>query len=123
MASAGAEVPPELVATSLAEYLRAWWRRVRGGDSGVLPVVLALVAVAVAFQILNAKFLSAQNLVNLLEQAAVYMVLAMGEIFVLILGEIDLSVGLVMGVSSVVVAGLVQPIPGWRWWLATGAGL
>jgi D-xylose transport system permease protein len=118
-----AEVPAELIADSLGEYLRARWLRVRSGDSGVLPVVLAIVAVAVAFQILNSKFLSAQNLVNLIEQSTVYMVLAIGEIFVLLLAEIDLSVGLVMGVSAVVVAQLVQPSPGWPWWAAILAAL
>jgi D-xylose transport system permease protein len=114
-----AEVPPQLLANSLPQYLRAWWLRVRGGDSGVLPVLAGIVAVAVAFQILNSKFLSAQNLVNLIEQSTVYMVLAIGEIFVLLLGEIDLSVGLVMGVSAVVVAEFVQPTgPEWAWWAA-----
>ena len=116
---AAADVPPELLAQSLGQYLRAWWLRVRGGDSGVLPVVLAIVVVAVSFQIANSKFLSPQNLVNLFEQSTVYMVLAMAEIFALLLGEIDLSVGLVMGLSSVVVAELVQPsgadLP---WWAA-----
>src|SRR5258708_8518094 len=106
---AAADVPAELTAQSLGQYFRASWLRVRGGDSGVLPVVLGLVAVAVAFQILNSKFLSAQNLVNLFEQSTVYMLLAIAEIFALLLGEIDLSVGLVMGLGSVVVAELVQP--------------
>ncbi|HYK28739.1 MAG TPA: hypothetical protein VEV61_12305, partial [Streptosporangiaceae bacterium] len=58
---AAAEVPPELLAQSLGQYLRAWWLRVRSGDSGVLPVVLAIVVVAVAFQIANSKFLSPLN--------------------------------------------------------------
>jgi D-xylose transport system permease protein len=116
---AAAEVPPELVAQSLGQYLRAWWLRVRGGDSGVLPVILGLVVVAVAFQVQNSKFLSAQNLVNLFEQSTVYMLLAMAEIFALLLGEIDLSVGLVMGLGSVVVAELVQPGgANWPWWAA-----
>jgi D-xylose transport system permease protein len=114
-----AEVPPELLAQSLGQYLRAWWLRVRGGDSGVLPVVLAIVVVAVSFQVANPKFLSPQNLVNLFEQSTVYMVLAMAEIFALLLGEIDLSVGLVMALGSVVVAELVQPnAPGFPWWAA-----
>jgi D-xylose transport system permease protein len=116
---AAAEIPAELLAQSLGQYLRASWRRVRGGDSGVLPVVLAIVVVAVSFQIANSKFLSSQNLVNLFEQSTVYMVLAIAEIFALLLGEIDLSVGLVMALSSVVVAELVQPTGlDWPWWAA-----
>ena len=113
------EVPPEILAQSLGEYLRGWWARVKNGDSGVLPVVLAIVVVAVTFQIANAKFLSPENLVNLLEQSTVFMVLAMAEIFALLLGEIDLSVGLVMGLGAVVVCELVQPPPSglnWPWW-------
>jgi D-xylose transport system permease protein len=117
--AAAADVPPELLAQSLGQYLRAWWVRVRSGDSGVLPVVLAIVVVAVSFQIANPAFLSAQNLVNLFEQSSIYMLLAMAEIFALLLGEIDLSVGLVMGLGSVVVAELVQPTGlNWPWWAA-----
>ena len=117
--AAVAEVPPELLAQSLGQYLRAWWLRVRGGDSGILPVVLAIVVVAVSFQVANPKFLSPQNLVNLFEQSSIYMLLAMAEIFALLLGEIDLSVGLVMGLGSVVVAELVQPTGlNWPWWAA-----
>ena len=116
---AAADVPAELVAQSLGEYLRASWARVRGGDSGVLPVVLALVVVAISFQIANSKFLSAQNLVNLFEQSTIYMLLAIAEIFALLLGEIDLSVGLVMALGSVVVAELVQPAgANLPWWAA-----
>src|SRR5215471_12256342 len=122
--AAAAEVPPELLAQSLGQYLRAWWVRVRGGDSGILPVVLAIVVVAISFQIANPKFLSPLNLVNLLEQSTIYMVLAMAEIFALLLGEIDLSVGLVMAFGSVVVAELVQPTgANWPWWLAIIAAL
>jgi D-xylose transport system permease protein len=119
-----ADIPPELVAQSLSQYFRASWARVRGGNSGVLPVVLGLVVVAIGFQIANSKFLSAQNLVNLFEQSTVYMLLAIAEIFALLLGEIDLSVGLVMGLGSVVVAELVQPTgANWPWWAAIIATL
>jgi len=121
---AAADVPPELLAQSLGQYFRAWWARVRGGDSGVLPVVLGIVVVAISFQIANSTFLSSQNLVNLFEQSTVYMLLAIGEIFALLLGEIDLSVGLVMGLSSVMVAELVQPDKAnFPWWLAIIATL
>jgi D-xylose transport system permease protein len=121
---AEADVPPELLAQSLGEYIRAWWQRVRSGNSGVLPVVMAIVVVAISFEITNSKFLSPQNLVNLFEQSTVYMVLAMAEIFVLLLAEVDLSVGLVMVLGSVVVAELVQPSgANWPWWAAIIAGL
>ena len=118
-AASAAELPPEILAQSLGQYLRAWGQRVRGGESGVLPVLLGIIVVAVAFQIANGKFLSPQNLVNLFEQSTIYMLLAMAEIFALLLGEIDLSVGLVMGLGAVLVAEEVQPAGlGWPWWLA-----
>jgi D-xylose transport system permease protein len=124
--STALDIPPGIMAQSLGEYLRGWFARVKNGDSGVLPVVLAIAVVAVTFQIGNRQFLSAENLVNLLEQSAVFMVLAMAEIFALLLGEIDLSVGLVMGLGAVVVCELVQPSPGglnFPWWLAIIAAL
>jgi D-xylose transport system permease protein len=121
---AAADIPPELLAQSLGQYLRAWWLRVRSGNSGVLPVVLAIVVVAVGFQVANSQFLSALNLVNLFKQSTVYMVLAMAEIFALLLAEIDLSVGLVMVLGSVMVAELVQPNgANWPWWAAIIAAL
>ena len=87
-------------------------------------MVLAIVVVAISFQVANSQFLSALNLVNLFKQSTVYMVLAMAEIFALLLGEIDLSVGLVMAFGSVMVAQLVQPTgPGWPWWAAIIAAL
>ena len=132
--AAVAEVPPEILAQTLGQYLRGWLQRIRSGDSGVLPVVLGIVVVAIAFQIANSTFLSPQNLVNLFRQSTIYMLLAMAEIFALLLGEIDLSVGLVMALGAVVVAELVQPPPasncvvtvsntcpggpGFPWWLA-----
>src|SRR5712691_8576113 len=111
-------VAPELVAGSLGEYLRVWVARVRGGESGVLPVVGGLVLVSILFQTLNSHFLTAGNLVNLLVQGAVYMLLAMGEVFALLLGEIDLSIGFVAGIGGIVVAELVKPSVGWPWWAA-----
>src|SRR5262245_32740427 len=121
---AAAQVPPELLAQSLGQYLQAWWLRVRSGNSGVLPVVLGMVVVAVSFEIADHKFLSALNLVNRFEPSTVYMVLAMAGIFALLLGEIDLSVGLVMAFGSVVVAELVQPTGAdWPWWAAIIAAL
>jgi D-xylose transport system permease protein len=118
-------IPPAIVAQSLSQYVRAWSARVRGGDAGVLPVAIALVAVAIVFTIVspNHVFLSASNLVNLFDQSAVFIVLAMGEGFVLLLGEIDLSIGYVAAIGGIVAAQLVQPDPNWPWWAAIIAAL
>jgi D-xylose transport system permease protein len=116
-------VAPEIMATSLGEYLRAWVARVRGGDSGALPVLVGMVIIAAIFEVANTQFLSAGNLVNLLVQGAVFMLLAMGEVFVLLLGEIDLSIGFVSGIGGIVAAELVQRSTGWPWWAAIIAAL
>ncbi len=114
---------PELVANSLGEYVKGWFVRVRGGESGVLPVVGGLILISILFQSLNDKFLTAGNLVNLLVQGAVYMLMAMGAVYVLLLGEIDLSIGYVGGVGGVVMAELVKQSTGWPWWAAIAIGL
>ena len=122
--AAAVEVPPEILAQSLGDYFRVWLTRIRSGDSGVLPVILGLIIITVIFQILNPVFLSAGNLVNLFQQSAVFMVLAMGEIFVLLLGEIDLSIGYAGAVGAAVTVQLVQPATTrWPWWAAILAGL
>ena len=120
------EVPPELVAQSLGEWLRAWLTRIRSGESGVLPVILALLLITIVFEAIspNHVFLSAGNVVNLFQQSAVFMVLAMGEIFVILLGEIDLSIAYAGGVGAAITVQLVQPgTAKWPWWGAIIAGL
>ena len=115
------ELPPSIVAQSLGEYIRAWGARIRAGESGVLPVVVGMVAIVVVFQIIspNHVFLSAGNIVNLFQQSAVFIVLGMAEIFVLLLGEIDLSAGYVGACGAVIAVQLVQPATTrWPWWLA-----
>jgi D-xylose transport system permease protein len=119
-------VPPEIVAGSLGEWARAWLARLRAGQSGVLPVVLGLVIISIVFTAISPShlFLSAGNLVNLFQQSAVFMVLAMAEIFVLLLGEIDLSTGFMAGVGGVVSVQLVQPVTTkWPWWGAIAAAV
>src|SRR6202521_6406505 len=124
--AAAAELPPELVAQTFGQYARAYVARVRSGQSGVLPVVAGLVAIMVVFEVIspNHVFLSAGNLVNLFQQSAVFMVLAMAETFALLLGEIDLSVGFVGACGAVIAVQLVQPATTkWPWWAAILAGL
>lgn len=113
-----AEVPPELVAQTLGEYLRAWRSRIAAGESGVLPVVVAMVAIAIVFTAIspNHVFISPVNLVNLFQQSAVFMVLAMAEGFALVLGEIDLSIGFVGACGAAITVQLVQPqTTNWHW--------
>lgn len=124
--AARAELPPEVVAQSLGEYVRAYAARIRAGESGVLPVIGAMLAIMVVFTAIspNHVFLSPVNLVNLFQQAAVFMVLAMAEGFALILGEIDLSVGFVGAIGAAITVQLVQPITtNWHWVPAILAGL
>ena len=95
-------VPAEVAADSVGDYFRASLARVKAGESGVLPVVAGMILISILFQSLDDKFLTAGNLVNLLVQAAVFSLLAMGQVFVLLLGEIDLSVGFVAGLGGVI---------------------
>jgi D-xylose transport system permease protein len=116
--AAAALVPPEVVAQSLREYLRAQFVRIKSGESGMLPVLVGLLAIVIVFQAISPGhvFLSAGNIVNLFLQSAVFMVLAMAEIFALLLGEIDLSIGYVGPVGGVIAVQLVQPATSnWNW--------
>ena len=120
------EMPAALVAQSLGQYVRATTSRIRAGDSGVLPVIAAMAGILVVFTIWspNHVFVSPVNLVNLFQQSAVVMVLAMGEGFALVLGEIDLSVGFVGACGAAITVQLVQPVTThWPWWAAILAGL
>ena len=124
--AAVAELPPEVVAQSLGEYVRGYVARIRAGESGVLPVVMAMVAIVVVFEVIspNNVYLSPGNLVNLFQQSAVIMVLAMAEAFALVLGEIDLSIGFVGACGAAITVQLIQPsTTNWPWPLAVLAGL
>jgi D-xylose transport system permease protein len=111
---------PEIIADSFGEYARLWARRVRSGESGALPVLIGLAAIIIYFQARNSLFLSAGNLVNLLIQGAPFILLGMAEVFVLLLGEIDLSVG-ANGVMAAVITGwMAFSNP---WWVAILGGL
>ncbi|MDE3086952.1 MAG: ABC transporter permease [Acidobacteriota bacterium] len=111
-------VPAEIIAQSLGDYFRARLVRIRSGDSGFLPVLVGMVAIVIVFQIIspNHSFLTAGNIVNLFQQSAVYITLGMAEIFVLLLGEIDLSLGYLGPVGAVIAIQLVEPASGnWPW--------
>ncbi len=82
--------------------LRAARARVRGGDLGSLPVVIGLAVIWVIFQALNSNFLTPGNLSDLAQQCAAVGTISIGVVLVLLLGEIDLSVGSVSGVSAAI---------------------
>jgi D-xylose transport system permease protein len=94
---------------TVSAYARRWWTDVKSGELGSLPIVVGLIIIAVVFQSQNDRFLTASNFVNLILQTAPYAVIAMGVTFVLLLGEIDLSIGFVSGVGGVLTAILLTP--------------
>lgn len=109
---------------TFAEYTNNWWRRVRGGDFGSLPIVIGLVAIAVTFGALEPVFFSPRNFVNLLLQMAGITAIAIGIVFILLIAEIDLSVGYVSGVGGVTMTLLLrESSPHWPWPAAIGAAL
>jgi D-xylose transport system permease protein len=114
---------PEILAGSLSEYLHAWWQRTRSGESGTLPIIVGLILIVIFFQLQNSVFLGSANLVNLLEQAAVFIVLGVAEIFALVLSEIDLSVGFVSAIGAMVIAELIATPVSLPWWLGIIGGL
>ncbi|MBW4024415.1 MAG: sugar ABC transporter permease [Proteobacteria bacterium] len=92
--------------------LRAFLDRVRSGDLGSLPVVVGLIIICTVFESLNSVFLSSNNLVNLLYDSSTIGVISLGIVCILMVGEIDLSVGSVSGFSSALV-GVLWVNTGW----------
>ena len=109
-------------AGTIGDAARDYANRLRGGDMGSLPAILGLVFLFVLFASLNDRFLTTYNMANLVIQAGSICVMAMGLIFVLLLGEIDLSAGVAGGAAATITA--LQMIDrDWPWWAATLAGI
>jgi D-xylose transport system permease protein len=113
----------EALATSLGDFAGAWWSKMKHGESGILPVVLGLIVIVVIFQSQDSHFLTAINITNLLIQGAAFILLGMAEVFVLLLGEIDLSAGYVGAVGAAVTVALVAPPQNKAWSICILAGL
>ena len=96
--------------------------RIKSGDMGALPGVLGLVALGIVFSLMSDVFLTPGNFANLLTQAASVTVIAMGLVFVLLLGEIDLSAGYASGVCGAVLVILITN-HGYPWWIALAASI
>ncbi|MFM8351564.1 MAG: sugar ABC transporter permease [Actinomycetales bacterium] len=106
----------------VGQSLGAWWSKVRGGDMGSLPAILGLIVLVLLFAALRPTFSTPLNFANFLTQAAVVMILAMGLIFVLMLGEIDLSAGVTSGVAGAILAVLMSK-NGAPWYIAAAAAI
>jgi D-xylose transport system permease protein len=89
---------------SIVAILRARWVAIRSGDVGSLPVIIGIIAIALFFNSKTSIFFSAVNFQNLIGQLAGVSVIAIGVVFVLLIGEIDLSIGYVSGIAGVSVA-------------------
>jgi len=108
---------------TFSEAVQGYISKVRGGDMGSLPAIAALAVLSLVFFALRPeKFITNVNVANLFQQGAVVMLMAMGLVFVLLLGEIDLSAGFTSGVCGTVLA-LTLTRYGWPWYLAVVAAL
>lgn len=109
-------------APTVGSHIRNYWSRVRGGDLGSLPAVAGLIVLCAVFTAVRPVFFSERNLANLFTQGAPVTVIAMGLIFVLLLGEIDLSAGFASGVCAAILAN-VATVLGLPWYVAIGAAI
>ena len=119
-------VPTGLDATpeTLGGYMQRWWQGVRAGELGSLPIIVGLILIAIVFGTLDDTFYVERNFTNLLLQMAAISTIAIGVVFVLLIGEIDLSVAYVGAVGAVSMVLLLRPDgANWPWWAALGLGL
>jgi D-xylose transport system permease protein len=107
--AAPAEVQAAAAEDSFLSAIRARWEAFKGGEVGFLPVIVGIVAITAFFTAKTNIFFTAVNFSNLIQQMAGTTVIAIGVVFVLLIGEIDLSVGYVSGLASVVVVEMQLP--------------
>ena len=109
---------------SISDYLRRRWEAIRGGELGSIPIVFGLVVIAIVFGLLDDTFFTERNFTNLLLQMAAVATIAIGVVFVLLIGEIDLSVAFVSAVGGVMMTLLLRPeASNWPAWAAIGVAL
>ncbi|HEY2327138.1 MAG TPA: hypothetical protein VGH52_06605 [Gaiellaceae bacterium] len=90
------------------------WLNIRTGNLGPIPIIIGLIAVVVIFKFTATNFFTSVNFVNLITESAGTAMLAYGVVFVLLLGEIDLSIGYLAGIGALVVAELQLPGSSWQ---------
>ena len=107
---------------SIGDAVRGWVSRLRTGDPGALPSVLGLIILAIIFNQVSDRFLTRYNIGNIPGQGAYIAVIGLGLVFVLLLGEIDLSAGTAGGCAAAIAAVAVfhgelhGALPGLLWW-------
>jgi D-xylose transport system permease protein len=121
------ELPGEAIAAatqspSIGNSFLAYVERVRGGDMGALPAVLGLVVLCTVFAVARPAFVTSINFANLFTQGAAITLIAMGLVFVLLLGEIDLSAGFASGVCAAVLAVTLSSL-GLPWYVCVLAAI
>jgi D-xylose transport system permease protein len=114
----GPDRAPPLEEEQLPTGLRGAWERtklnVRTGNLGPVPLIVGEIAVVVIFGLTATNFFTSTNFVNLITQTAGTCMLAYGVVFVLLLGEIDLSIGYLAGIGALIVAELQLPGSSWQ---------
>ena len=106
--------PEDEVSTNLVAQLKRVWQ----GDSGLLPILFGLAALVIFFEVRSSVFLSPENITNLFVQSTIFILLGMAEIWLLLLGDIDLSLGYATGLGGAVAVILVSSNYRWPWYLA-----
>jgi D-xylose transport system permease protein len=119
LADAATTVPSS---QSIGDHFRNYAQRVRGGDMGSLPAVTGLISLIILFSIVQPTFHSFYNIGNMITEGAGPTFIAMGLVFVLLLGEIDLSAGFAAGVCACVMVRLMVGYH-WAWPFTIGAAL
>jgi D-xylose transport system permease protein len=114
----GPDRAPTLEEEQLPTGLRGVWDRaklnVRTGNLGPVPIIVGEILVVIIFGFTATNFFTSTNFVNLITQTAGTCMLAYGVVFVLLLGEIDLSIGFLAGIGALVVAELQFPGSSWQ---------
>jgi D-xylose transport system permease protein len=108
--------PPEeeQFPSGLAGLYQRAWLNLRTGNLGPFPIIVGEIAVVVIFGLTATNFFTAVNFVNLITQTAGTAMLAYGVVYVLLLGEIDLSIGYLAGIGALIVAELQLPGSSWH---------
>ncbi len=103
--AAGGATPPGIATGyegSAADQVRAYFSRLRAGETGMLPAIAGFIVLCILFQLLNSHFLGLANIANLLTEAAFLATLSVGLVFVILIAEVDLSAGVMAGVGMAI---------------------